>query len=44
MDSIQQNVLDKRIRGWEWVREQLAERHDFLMAEAERLLGPERGE
>lgn len=44
MDSIRREVLNKRIRGWEWVTQQLAELLESRRAEAERLLGPQRGE
>lgn len=44
MDSIQRSVLDAKIKGWEWVREQFAAACARSRAEADRLLGPDRGE
>lgn len=44
MDSIQRDVLDRKIAGWEWVRDEFDRLRTARIIEADRLLGPDRGE
>lgn len=44
MDSIEIAITEQKIRGWEWVTDQLRAMVDEARAERDRLLGPDRGE
>lgn len=44
MDPTTKSVLDKKIKGWNWVRAEFDRILAARRAEAERLLGPDRGE
>lgn len=44
MDSIDRAVIDKKVKGWGWVASEFARVAANLRAEADRLLGPDRGE
>lgn len=38
------HALDQKVRGWEWVASEVRRVREACRAEADRLLGPERGE
>jgi len=44
MDSIERARLDAKVRGWQWVTDEFRALRARARAEADRLLGPDRGE